>query len=184
MKHTILTLLLLPMLACAGSTMTKKTTPTAPPEPTVVQPEVGLFTDIVPENALKGQRLVIKYFKLVWVPIGEGELLDISGTKEEIKGSGSMAGKSASVYWLVEDRGENRARFKFEITGEANESVDEEAGYTKDPGALIVKTEQTKVTQTRYEKSCDFLGCGGPGIEIFIQSVDGKEDRLRFEFVE
>jgi len=161
------------LFACAGS-QTKTTV--------VVPPTEGLFTDITPANAATGQALQIKYFKGLWLPIGEGRLEKIDATTQEIKGSGSFGGQSASVYLLVEDRGNNMAHVVFQSEGAVKNDWDLEAGYQKEPGLLTVTHEEALVKQSRYERKCGALGCSGPGIEVYMREKDGREHRIRFDF--
>ena len=164
-------LLLAFLAACPSAPVTKKSVAANSGNSSVASLPEGLFTDIV--------------------PVGNGTILEIAPDMEEIKGGGSMAGKSADVHFTVKDLGEGKAQVQFQVTGAVNSDLDAEAPYTKTPGKLVVNSERAIVTQTRYEKECGMMGCSGPGLQLHVKELPnpetgfkGAEHLLRFEFTD
>lgn len=182
MKKVIVLVTLAMLVACLQKN--ERSIPITQPEPEpAAQP--GMFANVLPAGATKGASIKIKYFKGIWLPIGTGTLLDATPEREEIHGSGGIAGKSAKVYLLIEDRGDNRARVKFEASGQADqpfdEKIDEETTFTKEGSTLTFQTPAAMIQQSNYEQECQFMVCSGPGIQVYVKTTEGLEHSIRFD---
>lgn len=188
MKKLLVLLLLTTLAACAQKrdrSAPAAQTETEPTTEIAETPEPAMFTDVLPAGATKGAAIKIKYFKGIWLPIGTGTLLDAAPDREEISGSGGIGDKSASVYLLIEDRGNNRARVKFEASGQADEpfdeKIDEETTYTKEGSTLTFNTPAAVIQQSNFAQECIFTVCSGPGFQVYVKTTEGMEHRIRFD---
>ena len=192
MKKAILPLILAfliapgPVLTPAEEAPAGETPPTSGITP---PPEPGMFEGVLPPEATKDAPVKVKYFKIIWIPIGNGKILDSSEERLEIDGSGGIADKSAEIYLLIEDRGESKARVKFEASGQAQADqpfevkIDEVTTYTKDGSTLTFTTPEVTIQQSNFPRACKFGNrlCSGPGIQVYAKRKTGEEHTVRFD---